>query len=65
MGNGVLTVACVNLMVFQRGERKKHKQAYSCFLLPLLLNRLEPQSIKTKLLLPIILIGIVAQAFTL
>ena len=34
MGNGGFTVACVNLKVFQRGERKQRKHVYSCFLLP-------------------------------
>ena len=50
--------------VFQRGGRKQHKQVF-ILSRSLLLNRLEPESSKTKLLLPIMPIGIVAYAFTL
>ena len=53
-----------NLKVFQRGGRKQHKQVF-VLSLSLLLNRLEPQSSKAKLLLLIMPIGIVAYAFTL
>ena len=54
----------VNLKVFQRGGRKQHKHVF-VLSRSLLLNRLEPQSSKVKLLLPIKPIGIVAYAFTL
>ena len=56
----VFTVAWVNLKVFQRGGRKQNKHV---FLLSrsLLMNHLEPESSKAKLLLPIIPIEI---AFT-
>ena len=53
-----------NLKVFQRGGRKQHKQVF-VLSRSLLLNRLEPQSSKAKLLLLIMPIGIVAYAFTL
>ena len=49
--NGGLTVLWLidGTSVFQRGGRKQHKQVYSCFLLPCLLNQLtrKPQSSKT------------------
>ena len=54
----------MNLKVFQRGGKKQHKAVF-VLSRPLLLNRLEPQSNKAKLLLPIMPIGIVAYAFTL
>ena len=60
----VFTVAWVSLKVFQRGRRKQHKYVF-VFSLSLSLNRLEPQSSKAKLLLPIMPIGIVEYAFTL
>ena len=52
MGHVGVTVASVNFMVFQRGGRKNQTRV---FMLPpsLLLNRLEPQSSKAKLLIPI------------
>ena len=53
-----------NLKVFQRGGRKQHKQVF-VLSRSLLLNRLEPQSSKVKLLLLMTPIGIVAYAFTL
>ena len=58
----VFTLALVNPKVLQHGEIKQHKHALSR---SLLLNRLERQSSKAKLLLPIMPIGIVAYAFTL
>ena len=60
----VFTVARGNLKGFQRGGMKQHKHVF-VFSRSLLLNRLEPQSNKVKLLLPIMPIGIVAYAFTL
>ena len=61
----VFTVAWVNFKVFQRGGRKQPKHVF-VFSRSLLLNRREPQSSKTKLLLlPIMPIGIVAYGFTL
>ena len=60
----VFTVAWVNLKVFQRGGRKQHKHVF-ILSRSLLMNHLEPQSSKAKLLLPIMPIGIVAYAFTL
>ena len=54
----------MNLKVFQCGERKQHKQVF-VLSLSLLLNRVEPQSSKTKLSLPIMPIDIVAYTFTL
>ena len=51
-------------MVFQRDGRKQHKHAFVVSR-SLLLNRLEPQSSKAKLLLAIMPVGIVAYAFTL
>ena len=60
----VLTVVRGNLKVFQRGGMKQHKHVF-VFSLSLLRNRLEPQSSKVKVLLPIMPIGIVAYAFTL
>ena len=59
----VFTVARVNLKVFQRGGMKQHKHVF--VFRSLLLNRLEPQSSKVKILLPIMPIGIVAYAFTI
>ena len=50
--------------MFKRGGMKQHKHVF-VFSRSLLLNRLEPQSSKVKLLLPIMTIGIVAYAFTL
>ena len=60
----VFTVAWVNIKVFQRGGRKQHKAVF-VLSRSLLLNRLEPQSNKAKVLLPIVPIGIVAYSFTL
>ena len=60
----VFTVAWVNLKVFQRGGRKQHKHVF-VLSLSLLLNHLEPQSSKAKLVLPRMPISIVAYAFTL
>ena len=54
----------MNAKVLQRGERKQHKHLF-VHSRSLLLNCLEPQSSKAKLLLPIMPIGIVAYAFTL
>ena len=54
----------MNLKVFQHGGRKQHKYEF-VFSRSLLLNRLEPQSSKAKLLLPMMPIGIVEYAFTL
>ena len=64
MGNGSFTVAWVNLKVFQRGGGKQHKYVF-VFSRSLLLNRLETQSSKANLLLPIMPIGIVEYPFTL
>ena len=50
--------------MFQRGGRKQHKHVF-VLSLSLLLNHLEPQSSKAKLVLPIMPIAIVAYAFTL
>ena len=50
--------------MFKRGGMKQHKHVF-VFSRSLLLNRLEPQSSKVKLLLPIMPIDIVAYAFTL
>ena len=54
----------MNVKVFQRGGRKQHKHVF-VFPRSLLLNHLEPQSSKAKLLLPIMPMGIVAYAFIL
>ena len=58
------TLAWVNLKVLHRGEIKQHKHVF-VLSRSFLLNRLEPQSSKVKLLLPIMPIGFVAYAFTL
>ena len=55
----VFTVARVNVKVFQRGGRKQHKGVF-VLSRSLLLNHLEPQSRKAKLLLPIMQISTVA-----
>ena len=60
----VFTVAWVNLKVFQRSGRKQHKHIF-VLSRSLLLNHLELQSSKAKLLLPIMPIGIVEYAFAL
>ena len=60
----VFTFPWVNFNMFQRCGRKQHKRVF-VHSRSLLLNRLEPQSSKAKLLLPTIPIGIVAYAFTL
>ena len=59
----VFTVACF-YGCLQRGGMKLHKHVF-VLSRSLLLNRLEPQSSKARLLLPIMPIGIVAYAFTL
>ena len=67
MGNGAFyNFLSQNHKVLECGG-KKQQQMYLFFLShSLLLNHLEPQSnIKTKLLLPIMPIGIVVYAFTL
>ena len=60
MGNG----GFYDSLSEHQGGRKQHKAVF-VLSRPLLLNRLEPQSNKAKLLLPIMPIGIVAYAFTL
>ena len=63
MGNGGLRLL-MNLLVFQRGVRTPHPRVFT--LSPsLLLDHLQTQSGKAKLLLPIMPIIIVAYAFTL
>ena len=61
---GCLSEAKVNLKAFQRGGRKQHKHVF-IFSRSLLLKHFEPISSKTKLLLPMMPIGIVAYAFTI
>ena len=56
MGNVVFMIAWVNHNVLECGGKKQHKHMYLFFLCTgpcLLPNYLEPQSITTKLLLPI------------
>ena len=60
----VFMVAWVNLKVFQHGGGKQHKYVF-VFSCSLLLNHLEPQSSKAKLLLPLKPIYIDAYAFTI
>ena len=63
MGNGGFTVALVDLKAFQRGGRKQHKRVFGLLSRSLLLNRLEPESSKGKLLLPIMPMDIVFTLF--
>ena len=66
MGNGGFTVSRLNRKVFQRAGRNQTAQTRVLMLSPsLLLNSLDTQSRKAKLLLPATPIGIVEYALTL